>query len=74
MQIISLLFIKQCIFMWDSQFPVEDSNQVLRLLNMGQTKIELRDCFIQNRLDNGVTSFHSLIKRNNLKLLTSTEP
>ena len=72
MRISSFLIIKQCIFRWDSQFPVEDRNQVLQLLNMRQTRIELRDCFIQNRLVSGVTSFHSLIKRKNLKLFTST--
>ena len=90
MQINSLLFIKHCFFRWDSQFPAEDSNKVLQLwdsqfsaedsnkvlqlLNMRQTGIELRDCFIQNLLVSGVTSFHSPIKRNNQKLFTSTEP
>ena len=52
--------------------PVEDSNQVLELLNMRQTGIELSDCFIQDCLVSGVKSFHSQIKRNNLKLFTST--
>ena len=74
MQINSLLFIKHCIFRWDSQFPAEDSNKVLQLLNMRQTGIELRDCFIQNFLVSGVTLFHGPVKRNNQKLFTSTEP
>ena len=72
MRINSLLFIKQRIFSWDSLFPVEDSNQVLQLLNMRQRGIQLRDCFMQNRLVSGVTLFHSPMKRNNLKLFTST--
>ena len=40
---------------------------------MRQTGTEFRDCFIQNRLDSGVTSFHSSTKRNKLKLFTSAE-
>ena len=39
---------------------------------MRKTGIELRDCFIQDRLASGVTSFYSPIKRNNLKLISST--
>ena len=39
---------------------------------MRQTRIQLRDCFIQNHLDSGVTSFNSPMKRNNLKLSIST--
>ena len=52
--------------------PVEGSSQVLQLLNMRQTRTELRNCFIQTRLVSGVASFHSLIIRNNLKPFTST--
>ena len=57
MRLNSLIFIKQYIFRWDSQFPVEDSSKVLQLLNMRQTGTELRDYFIQNRLVNGVHHF-----------------
>ena len=52
-----------------SGVPVEESSPVL---NMWQIGIEFRDCFIQERLVSGVTSFHSPIKRNNLKLFTYT--
>ena len=55
-----------------SGVPIEDRNQVLQLLNMTQIRIEPRDCFIQDRLVSGVTSFHSPVERNNLKLFTST--
>ena len=55
-----------------SSVPVEDSGQDLQLLNMRKTGTELRDCFIQNRLVSGVTAFHSPMKRNNLKLFTSS--
>ena len=72
MRLNRLIFIKQYIFRWDSQFPVEDSSKVLQLLNMRQTGTELRDYFIQNRLVNGVTSFHCPIKRNNLRPFTRT--
>lgn len=51
---------------------MDDSNQVLELLNMTQTGIELADYFIQDRLVSGVKSFHSQIKRNNLKPFTTT--
>ena len=53
-----------------SGVPVENSNQVLQLLNMRQTRTELRDR--QDRLVSGVTPFHSPIKRINLKLFAST--
>lgn len=39
---------------------------------MRQAGNELRDCFIHDRLISGVTSFSSLIKRNNLNLFIST--
>ena len=39
---------------------------------MRQAGNELRDCFIHDRLISGVTSFNSLIKRNNLNLFIST--
>ena len=55
-----------------SDVPVKDSSQVPQLLNVRNTGIEVRDCFVQDRLVSGVTSFHSPIKRNNLKLFTST--
>ena len=39
---------------------------------MRKTGMELRDCFTQDRVSSGVTSFHSPIKRSNLKLFPST--
>ena len=39
---------------------------------MKQTVIEIGDCFKKDRLVSVVTSFYSPIKRNNLKLFTST--
>lgn len=39
---------------------------------MRQAGNELRDCFIHDRLISGVTSFNSLIKRNNLNLFINT--
>ena len=55
-----------------SGVPVEDSIQVLRLLYLRQAGNELRDCFVHDRLISGVTSFNSLIKRNNLNLFINT--
>ena len=55
-----------------SAVQVEDSSQVVQLLNTRQTGIKLRNCFLQKRLVNGVTSFRSPIERHNIKLFTST--
>lgn len=38
-----------------SGVPVEDSNQVLQLVNMRQIRIELRNCFIQDLFVSCVT-------------------
>ena len=55
-----------------SAVQVEDSSQVVQLLNTRQTGIKLRNCFSQKRLVTGVTSFHSPIEEHKLKLFTST--
>ena len=68
----SQLLDAQQLYNISSGVPVEDSNQVLQLINMRKTGIELRDCFTQDRVASGVTSFHSPIKRSNLKLFPST--
>ena len=39
---------------------------------MRQARIDVRDCFIHDRFISGVTSFNSLIKRNNLNLFINT--
>ena len=69
----SRLLDTQQLYNISSGVPVKDRCQVLHLLTMRQTGIELRDCFIQDRLVSGVTSFHRPIKINNLKLFTSNE-
>ena len=42
------------------------------MFNKRQPRIELRDCFQQNRFGISVSSFHNPIKRNNLKLFAIT--